>query len=174
MPNDHYDIIVIGSGPGGGALAHRLAPTGKRILMLERGDYLPRSRENWDSKTVFVDAKYQVDETWYGSDGSSFKPGLHYWVGGNSKVYGAALFHLRESDFGEIHHKDGISPAWPLGYDAFEPFYTEAETLFHVHGQRGEDPNEPWCSAPYAYPPVKHEPRIEELSNILRVGPRSF
>ena len=168
MPDDHYDIIVIGSGPGGGALAQRLAPTGKRILMLERGEYLPRSRENWDSKTVFVDGKYQVDETWYGKDGKSFKPGLHYWVGGNSKVYGAALFRLRESDFGEVRHKDGISPAWPLGYDVFEPFYTEAEKLFYVHGQRGEDPNEPWSSAPYAYPPVKHEPRIEQLSDILR------
>jgi choline dehydrogenase-like flavoprotein len=168
MPDDHYDIIVIGSGPGGGSLAHRLAPTGKRILMLERGEYLPRSRENWNAKTVFVDGKYQVDETWYGKDGRSFKPGLHYWVGGNSKVYGAALFRLREADFGEIRHKDGISPAWPLGYDAFEPFYTEAEKLFHVHGQRGEDPNEPWSTAPYAYPAVKHEPRIEQLSDILK------
>ena len=168
MPDDHYDIIVIGSGPGGGSLAHRLAPTGKRILMLERGGYLPRSRDNWDAKTVFVDGRYQVDETWYGKDGQSFKPGLHYWVGGNSKVYGAALFRMREADFGEIRHKDGISPAWPLGYDAFEPFYTEAETLFHVHGQRGEDPNEPWSSAPYAFPAVKHEPRIEQLSDILR------
>ena len=102
----------------------------------------------------------------------SFKPGLHYWVGGNSKVYGAALFRLRESDFGEVRHKDGISPAWPLGYDVFEPFYTEAEKLFYVHGQRGEDPNEPWSSAPYAYPPVKHEPRIEQLSDILK-GPGS-
>ena len=123
MPDDNYDIIVIGSGPGGGALAQRLAPTGKRILMLERGEYLLRSRENWDSKTVFVDGKYQVDETWYGQNGESFKPGLHYWVGGNSKVYGAALFRLREADFGEIRHKDGISPAWPLGYNVFKPFY---------------------------------------------------
>ena len=168
MPDDHYDIIVIGSGPGGGALAQRLAPTGKRILMLERGDYLPRSRKNWDAKTVFVDGTYQVDETWYGRDGSSFKPGLHYYVGGNSKVYGAALFRLRKEDFGELRHKDGISPAWPLGYDVFEPYYSEAERLFHVHGQRGEDPNEPWSSAPYAYPAVKHEPRIEQLSDIFK------
>ncbi len=168
MPDDHYDLIVIGSGPGGASLAQRLAPTGKRILMLERGEYLPRSRNNWDAKTVFVDGRYQVDETWYGKDGRSFKPGLHHWVGGNSKVYGAALFRMREADFGEIRHKDGISPAWPLSYDAFEPFYTEAERLFHVHGQRGEDPNEPWSSAPYAFPAVKHEPRIEQLSHILK------
>ena len=120
---DHYDVIVIGSGPGGASLAHRLGGTGKRILMLERGDYLPRSRSNWDSKTVFVNATYQATETWYSSDGSAFHPGLHYFVGGNSKVYGAARFRVRERDFGEVRHKDGISPAWPLGYDVFEPYY---------------------------------------------------
>ncbi len=166
MSNDtHYDIIVIGSGPGGGSLAQKLAPTGKRILMLERGDYLPRSQKNWDAKTVFVDGAYQVKDTWYGKDGSTFQPGLHRFVGGNSKVYGAALFRLREKDFGEVRHHDGISPAWPLGYDVFEPYYSEAEALFHVHGQRGEDPSEPWSSKPYAFPPVSHEPRIQQLSD---------
>jgi choline dehydrogenase-like flavoprotein len=165
---DHYDIIVIGSGPGGASLAHRLAPTGKRILMLERGTYLPRSRTNWDAKSVFVDGIYQAEETWYGPRGDSFHPGLHYWVGGNSKVYGAALFRLRERDFGEVRHKHGSSPAWPLGYDVFEPYYTQAEALYHVHGQRGEDPGEPWASGPYAYPPVQHEPRIEALAGVLR------
>jgi choline dehydrogenase-like flavoprotein len=165
---DHYDIIVIGSGPGGASLAHRLAPTGKRILMLERGEYLPRSRANWDAKTVFVDGAYQAPDTWYGSNGASFHPGLHYWVGGNSKVYGAALLRLRERDFGELRHINGISPAWPLGYDVFEPYYCQAEELFHVHGQRGEDPTEPWSSKPYAYPPVSHEPRIEQLSQCLK------
>ena len=165
--SDHYDVIVIGSGPGGGALAQRLAATGKRILMLERGDYLPRSRANWSSKTVFVDATYQAAETWYGQKGETFHPGLHYYVGGNSKVYGAALFRMRERDFGDLQHADGISPGWPLGYDVFEPYYTEAEKLFHVHGQRGEDPTEPWSSGAYAYPPVIHEPRIQGLSDIL-------
>jgi choline dehydrogenase-like flavoprotein len=166
-PGDHYDVIVIGSGPGGATLAHRLAPTGKRILMLERGQYLPRGRENWDAKTVFVDAKYQAPETWFGGDGSQFHPGLHYCVGGNSKVYGAALFRMRERDFGDLQHKDGISPAWPVGYAEFEPYYTQAEHLYHVHGARGEDPTEPPASAPYAYPPVQHEPRIQQLNDIL-------
>ena len=167
MPDEHYDIIVIGSGPGGASLAHRLAPTGKRILMLERGDYLPRSRANWDSKTVFVDGAYQAKETWYGSDGREFHPGLHYYVGGNSKVYGAALLRLREQDFGEIRHKDGISPAWPVGYDEFEPYYGQAEALYEVHGQRGEDPNEPWSSTPYPQPPVIHEPKVQQLNEVL-------
>jgi len=167
MPSDHYDLIVIGSGPGGASLAQRVAKTGKRILILERGDYLPRSRENWDAKAVFVDGVYQTAETWYGADGRSFHPGLHYYVGGNSKVYGAALLRLRERDFDEIQHKDGISPAWPLKYDVFEPYYAQAERLFHVHGQRGEDPNEPRASGEFPYPPISHEPRIQELSDHL-------
>ncbi|MGH6853022.1 MAG: GMC family oxidoreductase N-terminal domain-containing protein, partial [Methylocella sp.] len=162
-----YDVIVIGSGPGGASLAQRLAPTGKRILLIERGDYLPRSRANWDAQAVFVDGVYQTDETWYGKDGKSFHPGLHYYVGGNSKVYGAALFRMRERDFGEVRHKDGISPAWPLKYEAFEPYYAEAERLFHVHGQRGEDPSEPPSSGPFPYPPVSHEPRIQALNDSL-------
>ncbi len=165
MPQDHYDVIIVGSGPGGGAMAHRLAATGKRILILERGPYLPRERDNWDAKAVFVDGKYQVDETWYGKDGSSFAPGLHRFVGGNSKVYGAALLRLREGDFGEIRHPDGLSPAWPLGYDVFEPYYAQAERLFHVHGKAGEDPNEPRRSGQYPYRPVSHEPLIRELSD---------
>ncbi|MCB8883680.1 GMC family oxidoreductase [Acidisoma cellulosilytica] len=167
MTNNDYDVIIIGSGPGGGAVAQRLAPTGKRILILERGDYLPRSPANWDSKTVFVDGAYQADETWYGGDGQTFQPALHRYVGGNSKVYGAALFRLRKADFEEVHHVDGVSPAWPLKYEAFEPYYAEAERLFHVHGQRGEDPLEPLASGPYPHPPVSHEARIQELNDSL-------
>ena len=167
MQADQFDIIVIGSGPGGASLAHRLAPAGLRILLLERGDYLPRSRANWDAHTVFVEAAYQTKETWFDQDGRSFHPGLHYFVGGNSKVYGAALFRLRERDFHELRHRDGVSPAWPLKYETFEPYYAEAERLFHVHGQRGEDPNEPPSSGPFPYPPVSHEPRIQALSDSL-------
>ncbi|HEY5020745.1 MAG TPA: GMC family oxidoreductase [Steroidobacteraceae bacterium] len=167
MTDAHYDVIVIGSGPGGASLAHRLAPTGKRILLLERGGYLPRTRANWDAQTVFVDGAYQATETWYGADGRSFHPGLHYYVGGNSKVYGAALLRLRERDFQEIRHPDGLSPAWPLEYGDFEPYYAEAERLFHVHGQRGEDPNEPPSSGPFPYPAVSHEPAIQALSDRL-------
>lgn len=161
---NNFDLIVIGSGPGGASLASRLAPTGKRILILERGNYLPRSERNWSSQSVFVDATYQANETWTNAKGDDFKPALHYYVGGNSKVYGAALFRLRERDFGEIIHSGGISPAWPIGYDVFEPYYTDAERLFHVHGQRGEDPLEPWATAPYPHAPVSHEVKIAELA----------
>jgi choline dehydrogenase-like flavoprotein len=163
-----YDVIIVGSGPGGGTMAWRLAQTGRRVLLLERGDYLPRERENWDSQAVFVDARYQAPETWYGADGSSFHPGLHYYVGGNSKVYGAVLLRLRERDFGEIRHPDGISPGWPVNYDVFEPYYQAAEELYHVHGLRGEDPTEPPSPKAYAYPPISHEPRIQELFDGLK------
>ncbi len=139
---DHYDLIVIGSGPGGASLAQRLAPTGKRILILERGDYL-RARRRTGLEGGVRRRRYQADETWTNAKGDTFSPALHYYVGGNSKVYGAALFRLRERDFGEVVHAGGVSPAWPLGYDAFAPWYDEAEALFHVHGRRGEDPLEP-------------------------------
>jgi choline dehydrogenase-like flavoprotein len=168
MATDRYDIIIIGTGAGGGTLAHRLAPSGKRILLLERGDFLPRERENWDSAAVFLDAKYQANETWYGKDGRAFHPGIHYWVGGNTKMYGAALFRLRRQDFGEIEHHGGRSPAWPLAYEDFEPYYCEAEHLYRVHGQHGVDPTDPPASRPYPYLAVSHEPRIQELHDALK------
>ena len=168
-----YDVIIVGSGPGGATMAWRLAQTGKRVLLLERGNYLPRERENWDAKAVFIDARYQAAETWYGADGKTFHPGLHYFVGGNSKVYGAVLLRLRERDFEEIRHPDGISPAWPLKYDAFEPYYQAAEELYHVHGLRGEDPTEPRSTKGYAYPPISHEPRIQQLVDGLKREGRS-
>jgi choline dehydrogenase-like flavoprotein len=156
-------------------MAWKLAQTGKRILLLERGDYLKRERENWDTQAVFVEARYQAHETWYSSTGAAFRPGLHYFVGGNSKVYGGVLLRLRKEDFGEIRHPDGVSPAWPVGYDEFEPYYQAAEELYHVHGQRGEDPTEPPWTRPYAYPPVSHEPRIQELfDGLKRLGHHPF
>ncbi|WP_234731627.1 FAD-dependent oxidoreductase [Acidocella facilis] len=160
---EHYDVIVIGSGPGGASFAQRLARTGKKILMLERGDYLPRARANWDAKTVFMQGAYQAREDWRDKDGKIFHPGLHYFVGGNSKVYGAALFRLRERDFGLLQHEDGPSPAWPLSYQDFAPWYDEAEALFSVHGQAGEDPSEPPRGA-FPHPPVSHEPVIGDLA----------
>jgi choline dehydrogenase-like flavoprotein len=175
MSDQHYDVVIIGSGPGGATMAWRLAQTGKRILLIERGGYLPREPANWNSQIVFNEARYQASETWYGADGKSFHPGLHYFVGGNSKMYGAVLLRLREQDFGEVRHADGVSPAWPVGYDVFEPYYQQAETLYHVHGLRGEDPTEPWSSGPYAYPPIRHEPRIQELfDGLIRAGHHPF
>jgi choline dehydrogenase-like flavoprotein len=157
------DVIIVGSGAGGGTLAHRLAPSGRRVLILERGDWLPREVENWDADAVFVQNRYVSKDTWYDARGTAFQPQIHYFVGGATKFYGAALYRLREQDFGELKHHGGISPAWPIGYDAMEPYYTQAERLYQVHGLRGEDPTEPRASAPYPFPPVSHEPRIQQL-----------
>ncbi|MFR9797150.1 GMC oxidoreductase [Streptomyces sp. MS06] len=162
-----YDVIVIGTGAGGGTLAHRLAPSGKRVLILERGDYLPRERDNWDSTAVFVRAKYRAPEFWLDRDGREFPPEVNYYVGGNTKFFGAALFRLRPEDFGELRHHDGVSPAWPIDYRDLEPYYTRAEHLYRVHGRHGEDPWEGPSSAQYAFPPVEHEPRIQQLSDDL-------
>jgi choline dehydrogenase-like flavoprotein len=163
-----YDVIVIGSGAGGGTLAHRLAPTGLRVLILERGDYVRREPENWSSREVFVKARYKTKEEWLDRDGVPFHPGQHYYVGGQTKFYGAILFRLRERDFGEVRHHGGISPPWPLSYTDFEPYYEEAERLYHVHGEQGADPTEPPRSAPYPYPAVSHEPRIRRLHDDFR------
>lgn len=170
-----YDVIIIGTGAGGGTLAYRLAPSGKRILLLERGGYVPREKENWDSRTVNVEAKYNTKEIWYDKDGQPLHPHTNYNVGGNTKFYGAALFRLRKEDFGEIRHYDGVSPAWPLTYEDFEPYYAQAEKLYHVHGLRGEDPTEGWASGPFPHPAVSHEPRIQQLHNdFSRLGCKPF
>ena len=173
--DNHYDLIIIGTGAGGGTLAYALAPSGKRILLLERGGYLPREKDNWETRAVFTQSKYKAKEAWYDKDGKEFHPGIHYYVGGNTKVYGAVLFRLRKEDFGEIQHHGGISPAWPLSYEDFEPYYTRAEQLYQVHGERGSDPTEPPAGGPYPYPAVSHEPRIQELADDLsRMGHTPF
>src|SRR5437763_5071734 len=164
---DHYDVIIVGSGAGGGTLAHRLAPTGKRVLVLERGDWLPREIENWDATATFVDNRYVSPDQWFDAKGNPFQPQVHYFVGGATKFYGAALYRLRERDFGELKHHGGISPAWPIDYSVLEPYYTQAEELYQVHGARGEDPTEPPASAPYPFPPVSHERRIQRLFDDL-------
>ena len=176
MPSaEHYDVIIIGTGAGGGTLAHRLAPSGARILLLERGTWVPREKENWDSHAVVVENRYHVREAWRDARGKEFHPGTHYVVGGNTKFYGAALIRMRAGDFGEVRHRGGLSPAWPIAYDDLEPYYTAAEHLYQVHGERGVDPTEPPASAPYLHPPLRHEPRIQQLvDDLTALGHRPF
>lgn len=170
-----YDIIIIGSGAGGGTMAYKLAPSGKKILILERGDYIPKERENWDAREVFTTGRYRTTEKWFDKDDQPFSPFTHYCVGGNTKMYGAALFRLRESDFKEVRHYGGISPAWPISYGDLEPYYTQAEKLYSVHGQRGVDPTEPPVSSAYPNPPLKHESSMQELyNNIQSLGYKPF
>ncbi|NCQ12391.1 MAG: GMC family oxidoreductase, partial [Bacteroidetes bacterium] len=170
-----YDLIIIGTGAGGGTLAANLAPTRKKILILERGDYIPKEKENWDTEEVFIKARYKAKETWLDKNNKEFHPGIHYCVGGNTKMYGAALLRLREKDFEEIKHHGGISPAWPISYDDLKPYYLEAEKMYHVHGLRGSDPTEPAENQPYPLDPLPHEPRIQELfDDIQKLGLKPF
>jgi choline dehydrogenase-like flavoprotein len=154
MTKEPWDVAIIGSGAGGGTLAQRLASTGKRVLLLERGDFIPRERANWDVREVVDKGRYRADESYLDREGKAFAPFTHYCVGGNTKLYGAALLRLRERDF----------ESWPLAYADLEPYYTRAERLYSVHGEHGSDPCGPPASAPYPYGPIPHEPRIAELS----------
>lgn len=163
-----YDAIIIGTGAGGGTMAYQLAKAGWNILILERGDFLAKEKENWDPSAVFQKGRYSPHETWVDENGKSFVPGTHYYVGGNTKFYGAALLRLREKDFGEIEHYGGISPAWPLKYADFKPYYQKAEELYEVHGARGEDPAEPPEERPYPFPAVSHEPIIAKIYDKLK------
>ena len=170
-----FDVIIVGSGAGGGTLARQLAPSGKSILILERGDWLKREAANWDAEAVFVQNRYVSPDTWYDRSGRPFQPQVHYFVGGATKMFGAALYRLRKEDFGELRHHDGISPAWQISYDELEPYYARAEQLYHVHGLRGRDPTEPPASGPYPCPPVSNEPRIQQLfDNLTAAGYHPF
>jgi len=152
-------VIIIGSGAGGGTLAHRLAPSGKKILLLERGGYLPRELENWESEEVFGRERYVTTERWYDRHGVAFRPHAQYFVGGNTKVYAGVLLRLRERDFEAVQHHGGVSPAWPITYADLEPYYAEAERLYLVHGEAGEDPTEPPRSGPFPFPGVSLTPQ---------------
>jgi choline dehydrogenase-like flavoprotein len=171
MSSAHYDLIIIGSGMGGGMLAYALKDTGMKILLIERGDFLPQEPENWSPEAVFDHKRYKPDETWYDATGKPFSPGVHYFVGGNTKVYGAALPRLRKEDFSEVEHEEGISLAWPITYEELEPYYERAEQILSVHGSSGEDPTDPPRKTPFPFPPVPHEPYIEDLkARIQRQG----
>ena len=171
----HYDVIIIGSGAGGGTLTHALASTGKKILLVERGDYVRREKANWEPRAVNLEGRYQTKEQWSDSEGQPLHPHTNYYVGGNTKFYGAALFRLRKEDFGEIRHHGGVSPAWPVSYEEMEPYYLRAEHLYHVHGARGEDPTEGFASGPYPHQAVSHEPRIRQLSeDFAQAGLKPF
>jgi choline dehydrogenase-like flavoprotein len=165
----HFDVVIIGSGAGGGTLARHLAESSDlTVLVLERGDWLPQEPQNWDAEEVMQKGRYVSKDLWLDRHGKPFQPGSHYFVGGATKMYGAAHFRLRQRDFEELVHFEGTSPAWPVRYSDFEPWYQKAEEMYHVHGLRGEDPTEPPCSGPYPHPPISHEPRIQKLVDDLR------
>ncbi len=165
---DEFDIIIIGSGPGGGTLAYGLKDTNARILIIEQGKYLPQEERNWDANEVIYKRCYQSKQKWVDHTGRKFSPSSYHYVGGQSKVYGSTLIRLRERDFERLKHREGISPEWPLTYEELEPFYCRAEEIYFVHGHCGEDPTEPYRSKPFPYPPVPHEPAIESIACRLK------
>lgn len=170
-----YDVVIIGSGVGGATLAQRLAPTGKSILILERGPWLPVEESNWNAYDVFVKHHYKTQEKWRDRKGRKFRPTTHYWVGGNSSFYGGALFRYRKRDFEKVVHEGGVSPAWPISYTDLKPYYDEAEILWRVHGTRGADPTDDHAAPPYAFPAIEHDAEIAVLKGQLeKVGWRPF
>jgi choline dehydrogenase-like flavoprotein len=162
------DVVVIGSGMGGATVAHALARRGVDVLVLERGHRLPREAENWSARAVFLERRYKPAERWLDAGARPFAPGVHYVVGGNTKVYGASLPRFREQDFAAVEHLEGTSPAWPLAYADLEPYYAEAERMYRVHGRAGEDPTGPWRSGAFPYPAVEHESYVADLAERLR------
>jgi choline dehydrogenase-like flavoprotein len=179
MP-DQYDAIIIGTGAGGGTLALHLAQAGKRILILERGPFLPQEKLNWDTSAVFISNRYHTKDVWLDKNDEPLHPQQAYYVGGQTKVYGAALFRLRAEDFGVIRHKGGISPAWPITYADLEPYYCRAEELFAAHGYLNDDltspdPTEPFHSKPYPFPALPSEPRMQTIyDDVKRFGYHPF
>jgi choline dehydrogenase-like flavoprotein len=163
-----YDIAIIGSGMGGGTLAYALRHTGARILIIEQGDFLPREWQNWSPRAVQIENRYKNSAYWYQPDGSKFLPGNYHYVGGSTKFYGATMPRFREHDFGEVEHVDGVSPAWPIDYTELEPHYAEFERIYRVHGNKGDDPTDPWRSTDFPYPFMGHEPVIEHFAEAVR------
>ncbi len=161
-PSPHYDIVIIGTGAGGGTMAGALAGSDARILVIERGGVVPQEAENSSPEAVWKHLRYRSTERWVDANGSEFLPYTHYGVGGNTKFWGSVLYRLRREDFGALEHADGVSPAWPIDYDTLAPFYDRAERLYHVHGQHGVDPTEP-PRGPYPFAPVPHAPVMAEI-----------
>ena len=162
------DVVIVGSGMGGATTAYALAKKGVNVLVLERGERIPKEDENWSPKAVFVEKRYKPDEIWLDKDNNEYGPGLHYVVGGNTKVYGASLPRFKEADFGVIQHEEGISPAWPFTYKDLEPYYYQAEVLYKVHGTKGDDPMGPVREKEFPYPAMPHEPYVADLAERLK------
>lgn len=162
-----YDVVIIGSGVGGALTARNLAENGVSVLLLERGDVLPREDDNWSVQAVFNDKKYTAHDTWYDKEAKPFRPAIYYYVGGSSKFYGASMVRLRERDFGEVEHQGGVSPAWPVSYAEMAPYYDRAEELFGVRGIQGADPTDPPRDMAFPWPPIGDEPAIASMAQRL-------
>ena len=162
------DVIIIGSGMGGATLAAQLAPTGRRILIVEKGERLQPSPADRDADAIFGKAHFRPREEWLDGAGQLFNPGNYYNVGGNSKFYGAVLLRYRREDFSPLRHMGGTTSGWPIAYDSLETWYQQAEQMFEVRGTLGEDPTEPPHSGRYDHEAVPDEPAIADLRRRLK------
>lgn len=166
--NHQTDILIIGSGIGGSTMAAGLATSGLNILILECGTQLPDSPINEDQDKIFTEQYFKPNEEWLDKDKKPFKPGNYYYVGGNSKFFGAVLARYRQQDFLEMTHQGGISPAWPFTYQTLEPWYAKAEVLFKVRGDEHFDPTEPYHSTSYPFKAIEDEPAIRAVKDQLK------
>ena len=158
------DIVVIGSGPGGGTMAFALRVCGADVLLVEQGDFLPSEEENWSPTENFVNMRYKADTTWIdAATDAEFRPNLYQYVGGCSKVWGSVLARMRPEDFDEIRHEGGISPAWPISYEELAPYYDSAEILYGAHGRVGKDPTAPKDQPQPPYDFVGHSPTVSKI-----------
>ena len=171
---DTPEVAIIGSGVGGAAMARAIAPTGAEVLVIERGEPLRAGPHPLSPQAVFRDVNYLAEETWY-EGGKGFNPVIYYYVGGNTKFFGAVMPRYRQRDFEAVEHLGGISPAWPFSYEELEPWYGRAEQLFRVRGEAGGDPHEPPRSQPFPCPAVPDEPSIARArKRIEDTGLRTF
>lgn len=161
-----YDVVIVGSGMGGGTLAYALKDAGVSVLLIERGGFVPQEKQNWDPDAVFEHGRYKNAEKWYSDTGEAFSPGTYYYVGGNTKFYGSSLVRFRREDFVATEHEDGTSPAWPFTYDDIAPYYSRAERVYKVHGDQHDDPTLP-RDEPFPYPAIGHEPEVQAVADGL-------
>ena len=158
---EHYDVIIIGSGAGGGTLAHRLAPSGKRDPAARARRLAPPRAAELARRRRLRGRALLSPDTWLDGNGKPFQPQVHYYVGGATKLYGAALYRLRAEDFGELRHYDGISPAWPIPTRRWSPTTRRPSSSTRSTGRAARTPPNPRrgaLSAPGRIARAAHRP----------------
>jgi choline dehydrogenase-like flavoprotein len=170
-PPSSHDAIVIGSGFGGALAAHALIDGGRRVLLLERGDWVTRGPENWHADASMELTGHYSEETPYHvlAGGYGRTMGQTFCVGGPSVFYGGVSFRFREADFLPLPEVVGGSGAsWPIDYDDLEPYYARAEALLGVAGDDGEDPTRPRRAGAFPQPPAPLAPVSQRIADAAR------
>ena len=161
------DVIVIGAGAAGAALAAELVAAGRQVVLRERGTPLTAAERNVEGIALFRGQGPRAPENWFGPDGDPFRPQMVYAPGGNTTIWGGVLERMRESEFTGVPMQEGLGPDWQLRYGDLAPWYGKAERLFQVHGRAGLDPSEPPREAPFPFAPRPMAPFLEALGEGL-------